>query len=435
MSARTTALCALIATRRQGAWSDGILKEYVQRDRLERRDAALAATLTYGVMQNRMLLDHYLEQVVSGGLSHLQPAMLDILRLGAYQILLLDKIPDSAAVNEAVEQTKRYVNQKAAGMTNGALRALSRKKGSLEAPKDLATTYSHPQELVDLLTDSVGESQIEPFLRADNEPAPTCLQVNPLLSNPDEVERALTEQEILFRKHPWLPGCYLVTGTGNLARLELFTSGKVYVQDASAKLAAMAAGVRPGMHVLDTCAAPGGKSFALAMQMENEGSVTSCDIHAHKISLIEKGAERLGISIITAHEADASKFQEEFKESFDVVVADVPCSGLGVIRKKPDIRYKDLAPTERLPAVQAAILENVSRYVRPGGALLYSTCTVLKRENEDVANAFLARHPEFQLEAFPVPDGLGGQNGGMLTLYPHVHEADGFFICKLRKNK
>ena len=435
MSARTTALCALIATRRQGAWSDGILKEYVQRDRLERRDAALAATLTYGVMQNRMLLDHYLEQVVSGGLSRLQPAMLDILRLGAYQILLLDKIPDSAAVNEAVEQTKRYVNQKAAGMTNGALRALSRKKGSLNEPRDLATKYSHPQALVELLMQSVGESQIEPFLRADNEPAPTCLQVNPLLSNPDEVERALTEQEISVRKHPWLPSCYLVAGTGNLARLDLFASGKVYVQDASAKLAAMAAGVRPGMRVLDTCAAPGGKSFALAMEMKNEGSVTSCDIHAHKISLIEKGAERLGISIITAREADASKFQEEFKDGFDVVVADVPCSGLGVIRKKPDIRYKDLAPTERLPAVQAAILENVSRYVRPGGALLYSTCAVLRRENEDVANAFLARHPAFHLEAFTVPDGLDGQNGGMLTLYPHVHEADGFFICKLRKNK
>ena len=314
MSARTTALCALIATRRQGAWSDGILKEYVQRDRLERRDAALAATLTYGVMQNRMLLDHYLEQVVSGGLSRLQPAMLDILRLGAYQILLLDKIPDSAAVNEAVEQTKRYVNQKAAGMTNGALRALSRKKGSLNEPRDLATKYSHPQALVELLMQSVGESQIEPFLRADNEPAPTCLQVNPLLSNPDEVERALTEQEISVRKHPWLPSCYLVAGTGNLARLDLFASGKVYVQDASAKLAAMAAGVRPGMRVLDTCAAPGGKSFALAMEMKNEGSVTSCDIHAHKISLIEKGAERLGISIITAREADASKFQEEFKD-------------------------------------------------------------------------------------------------------------------------
>ena len=380
MSARTTALCALIATRRQGAWSDGILKEYVQRDRLERRDAALAATLTYGVMQNRMLLDHYLEQVVSGGLSRLQPAMLDILRLGAYQILLLDKIPDSAAVNEAVEQTKRYVNQKAAGMTNGALRALSRKKESLEAPKDFATKYSHPQALVDLLTDSVGRDQIESFLRADNEPAPTCLQINPLLSNPDEVERALTEQEISVRKHPWLPGCYLVTGTGNLARLELFASGKVYVQDASAKLAAMAAGVQPGMRVLDTCAAPGGKSFALAMEMKNEGRVTSCDIHAHKISLIEKGAARLGISIITAAEADASKFQEAFKDGFDVVVADVPCSGLGVIRKKPDIRYKDLAPTERLPQVQAAILENVSRYVRPGRDTLHLYPAVKEQE-------------------------------------------------------
>ena len=434
MSARTTALSALIATRRQGAWSDGILKEYVQRDRLERRDAALASQLAYGVMQNRLLLDFYLEQVITGGLSRLQPAMLDILRLGAYQILLLDKIPDSAAVNEAVEQTKRYVNQKAAGMTNGALRALSRKKESLEAPKDLATKYSHPQALVELLLQSVGENQIEPFLRADNAPAPTCLQVNTLLSNPSEVERELTEQEISFRKHPWLPGCYLVKGTGNLAKLDLFSSGRVYVQDPSAKLAAMAAGVKPGMRVLDTCAAPGGKSFALAMEMKNEGSVTSCDIHAHKISLIEKGAERLGISIITAREADASKFQEAFKDGFDVVVADVPCSGLGVIRKKPDIRYKDLAPTERLPQVQAAILENVSRYVKPGGALLYSTCTILRRENEDVANAFLKNHPEFRLEAFPVPDGLGGQNGGMLTLYPHVHEADGFFICKLRKN-
>ncbi len=434
MSARTTALCALIATRRQGAWSDGILKEYVQRDRLERRDAALAATLTYGVMQNRMLLDFYLAQVITGGLSRLQPAMLDILRLGAYQILLLDKIPDSAAVNEAVEQTKRYVNRKAAGMTNGALRALSRKKGSLAEPEDLATRYSHPQALVDLLMQSVGEHQIEPFLRADNEPAPTCLQVNPLLSSPGEVERVLAGQEISFRKHPWLSGCYLVKGTGNLAKLDLFASGKVYVQDPSAKLAAMAAGVQPGMHVLDTCAAPGGKSFALAMQMENEGSITSCDIHAHKVSLIEKGAARLGISIITAMEADASEFREEFAEGFDVVLADVPCSGLGVIRKKPDIRYKDLAPMERLPVVQAAILENVSRYVKPGGALLYSTCTVLRRENEDVANAFLEKHPEFRPEAFPVPAALGDTKGGMLTLYPHMHEADGFLICKLRKN-
>ena len=433
MDARTTALSALIACRRQGAWSDGILKEYVQRDKLARRDAALASQLVYGVIQNRMLLDFYLKQVVTGSLSKLQPAMLDILRLGAYQIVFLNKIPDSAAVNEAVEQTKRYVNRKASGMTNGALRALARKKEALPQPNDLATRYSHPQALVELLQESVGQAQIEGLLQADNEPVPTSLQVNTLRSSADEVKAALTEQEISFEKHPWLEGCYLVRGTGDLAKLDLFTSGKVYVQDPSARLAAMAAGVKPGMRVLVTCAAPGGKSFAAAIAMENEGSITSCDIHAHKIALIEKGAERLGISIVHAKQADASQCYEEFENGFDVVIADVPCSGLGVIRKKPDIRYKDLAPLERLPAVQAAILENVSRYVRPGGALLYSTCTVLKRENEQVAEAFLAHHPEFSLETFNVPEKLRAENCGMLTLLPSFHAADGFFICKLRK--
>ena len=206
------------------------------------------------------------------------------------------------------------------------------------------------------------------------------------------------------------------------------------MQDPSAKLAAMAAGVKPGMHVLDCCAAPGGKSFAAAIAMQNRGSITSCDIHEHKISLIEKSAARLGISIVKARQADASKFYDEFASAFDAVIADVPCSGLGVIRKKPDIRYKDLAPTQRLPAVQAAILENVSRYVRPGGTLLYSTCTVLRRENEDVANAFLQNHPEFSLEPFALPEGLDAKTDGMLTLLPHLHAADGFFICKLRKN-
>ena len=199
MGARTTALTALIATRRQGAWSDGILKEYVQRDRLDRRDAALASQLVYGVMQNRLLLDFYLSQVVSGPMSRLQPVMLDILRLGAYQILLLDKIPDSAAVNEAVEQTKHYVNKKAAGMTNGCLRALSRQKQGLRQPEDLATRYSHPQTLVELLQQSVGEEQIEAFLRADNEAPETVLQWNPLRGPEAELLRELDEKGVRIR--------------------------------------------------------------------------------------------------------------------------------------------------------------------------------------------------------------------------------------------
>ena len=197
---------------------------------------------------------------------------------------------------------------------------------------------------------------------------------------------------------------------------------------------ALASGAAPGMRVLDCCAAPGGKSFAAAMQMENTGSILSCDLHAHKISLIEKNAARLGISILKAEQRSASEFDPALEAQFDLVIADVPCSGLGVIRKKPDIRYKPLDAIERLPEVQRAILETVSRYVKPGGALLYSTCTVRKEENEAVALPFLQAHPEFSLEPFPVPDGLDLPNEGYAALLPHKHAADGFFICKLRKH-
>ena len=434
MNARTTALSALIAIRRQNAWADGAIKEYTARDRLDRRDAALAARLLYGVVQNRMLLDYDLSQVVSGGLGRLQPVVLDILRLGAYQILFLDKIPASAAVNEAVEQAKAYANPRAAGLVNGALRALTRRRDGLEAPKDPATKYSHPQPLVDCLRASFDEQTLEAFLAADNEIPKTALQVNPLKASPEEVTAALDAAQIAYETHPWLAGCYLVSGTGNLEALPLFQSGAVYVQDPAAKLAVLASGAAPGMRVLDCCAAPGGKSFAAAMQMENRGSILSCDLHAHKIALIEKNAARLGISILKAEQRNAAEYDAALENAFDLVIADVPCSGLGVIRKKPDIRYKPLDAIARLPEVQRAILENVSRYVKPGGTLLYSTCTVRKEENEAVALSFAQAHPAFTPEPFAVPEGLELPNEGYATLLPQLHAADGFFICKLRKH-
>lgn len=433
MDARTTALSALIACRRQAAWSDGILKQYLARDQLDARDAAFASRLCYGVLQNRMLLDFYLGQKTVGGLKKLQPVVLDILRLGAYQILLCERVPASAAVNEAVEQTKRYANRAAAGLVNGVLRALAREKQSLLQPDDLATKYSHPQALVELLAQSLPQDQLEPFLAADNTPAPTCLQVNPLRSDRESVEASLTQAQIPFTPHPWLPGALLVRGTGNLQTLDVFQRGAVYVQDAAARLAAMVSGVQPGMQVLDCCAAPGGKSFAAAIQMQNTGSIVSCDIHAHKTGLIEAGARRLGIDIVSAIQQDARALREDFCVRFDVVIADVPCSGLGVIRKKPDIREKPLAPMAQLPEIQRAILDNVCRYVAPGGVLLYSTCTVLRRENEDVVCAFLRAHPEFGLEPMTLPPKLRLENEGMLTLLPQLHESDGFFISKLRR--
>ena len=434
MNARTTALSALIACRKQGAWADGVLKEYIARDRLDKRDAALASRLCYGVLQNRMLLDHYIGCCVTGSVNKLHPVTVDILRLGMYQILLMDKIPVSAAVNEAVEQGKKYVNRGAAGLINGVLRRAVREKDTLPRPESLSVRYSHPQPLVDLLADSVGQEGLEALLASHNGAPQTVIQANPLVSSAEEVAAALEEAGAQLTPHPWLRDAWFATGTGSLESLPLFQKGGFFVQDPAARLAVLAAGLQPGMQVLDGCAAPGGKSFAAAMAMANQGSIISCDIHEHKIKLLAKGAERLGISILTPTLQDGRAFNPLWEGKMDAVIADVPCSGLGVIRKKPDIRYKDLEGLARLPEIQADILQNLSRYVKPGGVLVYSTCTILRRENEAVADGFLRRNPDFRMEAFALPEALGGSCEGQITLLPSVHDTDGFFICKLRRN-
>ena len=434
MSARTTALAALIACRKQGSWADGILKEYIARDRLDRRDAALASRLCYGVLQNRMLLDYDISLFLNCSIQKLQPVVLDILRLGMYQLLFMDKIPVSAAVNEAVEQGKKYANRSASGLINGVLRRVVREKDQIKLPDDLSIRYSHPQELVQLLQDSVGNDAIEPLLESHNKIPPTLIQVNSLVATDEQVVDFLVQAGAEVEAHPWLDHAYHISGYGNLERMELFRDGGFYVQDGAARLAVWAADIKPGMNVLDGCAAPGGKSFAASIAMQNQGHIISCDIHPHKIELLRKGAERLRISIMEPTLQDASEYVPQWEQSMDVVIADVPCSGLGVIRKKPDIRYKDLSALERLPEVQQKILNNLCRYVKPGGVLLYSTCTILKRENEGVIDTFLREHSEFSLEYFQTPVDLFGQMDGKMTLLPSVHDTDGFFICKLRRN-
>lgn len=427
MTARDGALAALIACRRQGAWSDGVLKEIIGRSGLDRRDAALASRLCYGVLQNQMLLDFYLEQFLRGGMGRLQPQVADILRLGAFQLVLCDKIPVSAAVNEAVEQAKRQANRQAAGLVNAVLRNMARHLDALEPPTDLATRYSHPQPLVDLLQQAVGTEKIEALLASHNCAPEITAQTNPLKITTPALKETLEALGIGVQPHPWMEDCLILSATGSVEQLEPFRQGFFYVQDPAAKLVAQYAGVQPGMAVLDCCAAPGGKSFACAIAMENRGSITACDIHPHKIQLLERGAQRLGIDILTPLVQDASQLQAKWVGQMDVVIADVPCSGLGVIRKKPDIRYKDLTQIGRLPQIQLAILENQANYVRPGGVLLYSTCTVLPAENQDVIARFLSTHPEFSPE--PLPDAAPG----MRTLLPCDEGTDGFFICKLRR--
>ena len=436
MAARETALNALIACRKNGAWPNAALKEYLQRDRLDSRDAGLATRLVYGVLQNRSKLDFYLKQLLTGKLSGLHPVVRDILHLGLYQISQLDRVPDSAAVNESVELTKKYCprQKNAPALVNAVLRKAAATRGSWEEPVSYAEKYSHPEELISLLKKSLPKGKLEPMLIADNTAPQTVVQVNLLKTTTIELVKLLNKQGVTAEKHPWMGDCLILSSLGNLERLEAFREGLFYVQDPASRLSVLCAQLQKNWKVLDCCAAPGGKSFAASVAMEGTGSIVSCDIYPHKAELITKGAQRLGMGNITAQCRDASRYEPEWEQRFDAVLADVPCSGLGIIRKKPDIRYKKLEELLELPQLQLSILENQARYVRPGGVLLYSTCTVLPRENEQVVAAFLQEHPDFSVEALPLPDVFPENESGMITLIPGEYDTDGFFICRLRRN-
>lgn len=440
MSAREAALRTLVAMDHQKAWSDGHLKKTIQEEHLDRRDAALATRLCFGVLQNRMLLDHYLQQYSTMKLTKMESKVRNSLRLGLYQMLFLTKIPVSAAVSESVALTKKLCkNPRAGGMVNGILRNLARRLDALptldrsDPMAYLALLYSHPQWLVEAWGARLGEEELEDLLRFDNSEPPVTVQVNTCRFQTQEVAETLRREGMGVTPHPWLADCLLLTATGDLTRSEGWQLGMFYPQDPAARLAVLAAGLSPGDRVLDACAAPGGKSFAAAMAMGDQGEIRACDLHPHKKALIQAGAERLGLQSVTAQVADGRKPRKGWGAAFDAVLADVPCSGLGVLRKKPEIRYKDPKELEDLPQIQGEILANVAGYVRPGGVLLYSTCTLRREENEEVVQAFLAGHPEFHREAFRLPGPLGLVEAGECTLWPQRLETDGFFLARLRK--
>jgi 16S rRNA (cytosine967-C5)-methyltransferase len=322
----------------------------------------------------------------------------------------------------------------------------------------------------------LGEDACEAFLAADNDAdLPVTVQVNTLLTDTDKALTALYADGVRAERHKWLDDCIELRGARGISRLDAFRNGSVYVQDAASRLAVCAADPGPGDIVIDGCAAPGGKSFASAIAMGNSGRIIACDIHESKLPRLVEGAKRLGITIIDSICRDMSALTpamqsnpqihispaqkevssptefadsnnntpiasspshkcgiDEYIDKADIVFADVPCSGFGAIRKKPEIRYKPGSDISDLPDIQQKILTALSAYVKPGGTLLYSTCTILRRENEDIINEFLRNNDEFSTESFPLP-GIGSVKSGMITLWPHIHGTDGFFICKLRR--
>lgn len=432
--AREAAVFALERTRRDGAWSSALSDAMKTKYDLDSRSLSLAVSISLGVLQSTALLDYYID-LNSKSASKIEPKVRDIMRSGAYQLIFMDKIPASAAVNESVALCKKLGYSRASGFCNAVLRKIASSADKLPEPPGkgtaqyLSVKYSHPQQLAQYIVDRRGYDAAEAFLAADNTIPDTCLQVNTLKITPDELMARLLAESIPCSMHPWLPNC--IVTAGSVSSMPGFGEGLFYVQDPAAKCAVLAAALEPGMYVLDSCAAPGGKSFAAAIAMRNEGSIDSCDLHDKKIRLISEGAQRLGLSCINAFLHDA---REPFYRQYDAIIADVPCSGYGVIRKKPEIRYKPLEDSASMPAIQAAILENLSQYVKPGGVIVYSTCTVLERENEDVVKAFLRAHAEFSAEGFTLPNGETAADG-YITFWPDIHGTDGFFVSKLRRNK
>ena len=424
---RDLALRCLAGMRNMQDRSDEVLDRVISRCEDE-RERALCARLFYSVLQNRILLDHEIGRFCRVPLSRLEPQVLDILRLCCAQLLLFDRIPAFSAVDEAVRQCSR-VSPRASGLVNAVCRKIAAEKERPEidgTPAErLSVRYSHPLWFTEKMLSVFGSGEeCAAYLEANNTIPPVFLRRN--LFRPESEER--------FRDAGLRPfddaGCYTAEHASGAVK-ELLDGGLAYVQDPASAYAVLAAGVEPGMTVADVCAAPGGKSFTACMLMKGKGRLFSSDISARKVEAMRAQADRLGLPNMTVCRADAREPRPELEKAADVVLADVPCSGFGVIRKKPEIRYKDPDTIARLPDIGLEILRRVSGFVRPGGILLYSTCTVLPEENEEVVRRFLEEVPEFRLSGFSLPAGECPE--GMKTLFPHREGTDGFFICRMQR--
>lgn len=441
-NAREAAAFTLFAMAEDGAWSDGALHHFLERAQLTGRDAALAARLAYGTLQNRSMCDFYLSKYSKIRLSKVAPRVLDVLRMTVYQLAMLDRIPAHAAVGEGINLIRKYcrADPRTVGFANGVLRAIARdaeagKLPRLDCPDKesyYALRYSHPEWFIRCLSEQFGQKEAERIAAANNEVAPLSVRVNRLKITRDAAAERLAADGFAVTPHETMDNI-LLCGGGDIAAHPLFQEGAITVQDAASAACVDMLNPQPGAKTLDCCAAPGGKTFYMAERMENTGEVVSCDIYEHKLETIRAGAVRLGLTNIHTRLADGRVRQGDLAGWADYVLCDAPCSGLGILRKKPEIRFKTDEELAGLPAIQAAILENCCGYVKPGGALVYSTCTVLRRENEDVVRGFLEQHPEFALEPFTHP--VCGETEGMITLLPHRHQTDGFFIAKLRRTQ
>ena len=434
---RKIVLKALLKLEKDDGYSNIIIDNAIQTAGLEGRDANFAAALFYGVLERKLTLDYIIQTYSKQGSTKIKPIVLQVLRLGLYQLLYMDKVPDSAAVNESVRLIKAMGLSSLSGYVNAVLRAFLRDGKQIKYPDDpverLTVEFSCPRPIVDSFIADYGLPLAKTILSGFTKQRGVTIRVNTVKIEQKAFEDMLNAAGVAFEKSEICEHALLLKQQGSVEKLCGFEKGYFHVQDLSSQLCAKALGAKPGDRVLDVCAAPGGKSFTIAENMQNNGEVLALDKYPQKVEMIQKSAKRLGLSCVKADVNDAGFFNSNLG-SFNKVLCDLPCSGLGILGKKPEIRYKNVAFLDKLPVLQYDLLDKSAQYLENGGVLVYSTCTLRQAENREIADRFLQEHNDF--EPFPVLPGVKrcvDEPEHILTLFPGIHNTDGFFISAFQK--
>lgn len=442
MKARDAAVAALLKIQEQGGYSNIVLDEMLEHTAMADADRAFASRLLYGVTERRLTLDYLLNNTSSTPVKQMDAAVREILRVGAYQLVYMDKVPPFAAINEAVGQTRTFGCGRLSGFVNGVLRQIQRGYGKLlsdlpNTDKGLEIRYSVPRAWIRTWRDAYGDERLNGVLDSINDAPPAYIRVNTCVTTTEAFCCRLEEAGIAYTLVSGLPDAVCVASGAALHTLPEEMSTHYYFQDLASQWCCLALEAQPGERIADVCAAPGGKTMTVAQYMHNEGTIVAGDLHAHKCRAMTERVNRYGLNCISVRQRDASQLPAaEEIGAYDRVVCDVPCSGLGVIRRKPEIRYKSPDDFADLPALQLQILQQAALMVKGGGALQYSTCTLRPEENEAVTAAFLAQNPDFEPRVLPLSTCFEQSKlpvSHQITLFPHIHGSDGFYIAGFTK--
>ncbi len=431
---RQIAFEALLKIHKEGAYSNLILDNMLKDNpELDERDKAFITNLVYGSLDRLIIIDFNLSLYLNQPSKKLKPELHTILILGAYQILFMDKVPDHAAVSESVQLAKVNKSAFAASLVNAVLRRVANNglrypEADENSTEYISIRYSCPQWLVELWADSYGIENAKALAEKALEPGPITIRVNTTKTNPDELMWKLAEEGVITENSKEIPEAMFLSNTGPVDSLSAYEEGFFHVQDLSSQFCCKALDPKEGEEIFDLCAAPGGKSFTVAEIMKGTGKVCSFDIYQSKIELIRQGASRLGLENINVYFQDAAVYNKNYGKA-DKILCDVPCSGLGIIRRKPEIRYKNRRELEVLPEIQYEILCNAVNYLKPQGKIVYSTCTLNPAENDNICDRFLSEHPDFKLADYLPEVERYSEKDRYLSLMPHIHGTDGFFIA------